>query len=154
MAKARKEIDKEAMYQKIMPSAMRDAKLEMESGSTGAKKAPTRRPPQPKPRIAPESVAAQEPERTQVAEPAPIINIMETLLAQKIDFAIEKFHCCTCDQCRRDITAIALNKLQPKYVVADETNLALATADKETNTQVTTALVQAILKVKSNPNHS
>ncbi|MEG1942833.1 MAG: late competence development ComFB family protein, partial [Angelakisella sp.] len=127
MAKARKEIDKDSMYQKIMPSAMRSVQPSAAEDTEAApqKKAPprttTRKAP-PKSAPAPAPIAAEAP--APIPAPAPIqapapaaadskpniVNIMELLIDDKIDLAMEKFHCCTCDRCRQDITAMALNK--------------------------------------------
>lgn len=185
MAKARKEIDKDSMYQKIMPSAMRSVQpvedgSEAEAAPAPAKKAPARSTPRkapaktaPVPAEVPEDTAtaeAEAPARTPATAAAPpasrkpaaapvpeakpnIVNIMELLIDEKMDLAMEKFHCCGCDRCRQDIAAMALNKLHPKYIVAEPEQLDAGMADKESNTQVTTALVQAILKVKANPKH-
>jgi len=173
MAKARKEIDKDSMYQKIMPSAMRSVAAPAEETDipiatpikkTPAKAAPRKAAAKVSVPIAEEDEAlpVQQPvaapprkpaaPSVEVARPA-IINIMERLINDKIDIAIEKFRCCTCEKCRQDITAMALNKLHPKYIVAEPELLAEGLEDKEANTQVTTALVQAILKVKANPKH-
>lgn len=183
MAKARKEIDKDSMYQKIMPSAMRSASTadDVEPAAPPAKKTSTRSTPRktaPKtppvsaalpedieevateaeaPPAPPKKTAAPSP-RKAAAPPAPdtkpnIVNVMELLIDTKMAPAMEKFHCCTCDKCRQDIAAMALNKLHPKYIVAEPEPLTAAMEDKESNMQVTTALVQAILKVKANPKH-
>lgn len=180
MAKARKEIDKESMYQKIMPSSIRTAAAEEETSPAAApKKAPAPRAkkptaaaaPRPRPRPAALPDEDELPEETAprgsmptasipAPQPAPaaatqatVINIMERLIEDKIGNAMEKFKCCTCPICRLDVAAFALNKLHPKYIVNEPELLEDALADKESNTQVTTALVQAILKIKSNPNH-
>lgn len=187
MAKARRDIDKESMYQKIMPSSLRDAaeeaapaaapQKEKKPAAPRARKAPhpvtiSSRPAAPAPvtRLLEEqenTTGATAAEAQQAASPkAPaasqssaaastsIVNIMERLIEVKIGPAMDKFHCCTCEHCRQDITAFALNKLTPRYLVQDPELIAEAMEDKEANTQVTTALVQAILKVKANPKHA
>lgn len=184
MAKARKEIDKESMYQKIMPSSIRAtqaAETEPEVKPRAPKKPAAPRPPRKAPAAGARTTAKAVPPLSMVDETEPedysvaeavastrkaahqtppaapedsaIVNVMELLIDDKLDAAIEKFHCCNCARCRQDIAAFALNKLNPKYIVSEPDALALAMADKEYNTQVTTALVQAILKIKANPNH-
>lgn len=44
-------------------------------------------------------------------------NIMEMLVEEEFDRAKHSLDCCTCDECRNDIIAFALNQLPPKYVV-------------------------------------
>jgi competence protein ComFB len=58
---------------------------------------------------------------------------------------------CACQRCKDDIAAIALNYLPPHYVV-DATNL----PDREVGSpwvMVETAVVEAIDRVRENPNH-
>lgn len=44
-------------------------------------------------------------------------NAMEALVEDTFDKIQDKLDCCTCEQCRNDIIAYALNQLPPKYVV-------------------------------------
>ncbi len=47
-------------------------------------------------------------------------NLIEDVVSQTID-DIKKYHdFCTCQQCRLDISAIALNKIPPRYVVSSK----------------------------------
>lgn len=88
------------------------------------------------------------------SQPKPMpVNVMELLIENKIEEAMSKFRCCNCATCRQDITAYALNKLTPRYIVQDAALVTQALQDPELNSQVTTALVQAILKIKANPKH-
>lgn len=81
-----------------------------------------------------------------------LVNIMELLVNERIDAALEKFRCCTCDKCKKDVTAITLNKLVPCYIVSsDETKR--TDAESKFAGQVATGLVQAILTVKARPTH-
>lgn len=43
-------------------------------------------------------------------------NIMEDLVLEEFDNAAQTLGCCTCEDCRNDIIAYALNQLPPKYV--------------------------------------
>lgn len=43
-------------------------------------------------------------------------NIMEDLVLEEFDRAALTLNCCTCEDCRNDIIAYALNQLPPKYV--------------------------------------
>ncbi|MEG2501157.1 MAG: late competence development ComFB family protein, partial [Oscillospiraceae bacterium] len=80
------------------------------------------------------------------------VNIMEILLESRLDAAMDKFRCCNCDKCRKDIIAITLNKLPPYYITTQDPEK-MADAESKYAGQVATALVQAILIVKSHPSH-
>ena len=55
---------------------------------------------------------------------------------------------------KKDIAAIALNRLAPKYVVIGEDDAkARREAEEKYSSEVTAALVQAILLVKKEPRH-
>lgn len=43
-------------------------------------------------------------------------NIMEDLVKEEYESAAASLNCCTCEDCRNDIIAYALNQLPPKYV--------------------------------------
>ena len=45
-------------------------------------------------------------------------NIMEDLVEEEFARAAETLGCCTCEDCRQDIIAYALNQLPPKYVAS------------------------------------
>lgn len=47
-------------------------------------------------------------------------NAMETLVEEAFDKISDKLDCCTCELCRNDIIAYALNQLKPKYVVTEQ----------------------------------
>lgn len=79
-------------------------------------------------------------------------NLMEDLVAARLEEAMMKFKCCMCEKCRKDITALALNHLKPFYVI-EEDPAARILNERERAAEVATALVRAILTVKSNPSH-
>ncbi len=81
-----------------------------------------------------------------------VINLMENLVAERLDAAFEKFNCCRCDKCKKDVAALALNYLQPKYVVADADELAALLQECSTK-EVSAALIKAILQIKNHPMH-
>ncbi|ABB13730.1 late competence development ComFB family protein [Carboxydothermus hydrogenoformans] len=62
---------------------------------------------------------------------------------------------CKCERCLLDIKAIALNQLPPKYVVTDkgEVITRLNFTKIADRTEVLTAVLRAIDKVKKNPSH-
>ena len=148
MPRTRKEIDKEAMFNKIMPSA----KLPL-SESSARTPAPARETSSQISGIgAKKSVLDPNKEvRLTETDSSSLVNLMEQMVATKLDDAITKFHCCKCDKCKKDVAAIALNKLKPRYVVAEK--VAALSHERQASTEVMTAIVQAILVVKGSPRH-
>ncbi|MTI70105.1 MAG: competence protein ComFB [Firmicutes bacterium] len=63
---------------------------------------------------------------------------------------------CTCEKCKDDIKAIALNKLKPHYVVTKEGESYAKINDMslQFKTDVMQALMEAANIVKENPKHS
>jgi len=47
-------------------------------------------------------------------------NLMEMVVSQSIDDIKKYYEFCNCPQCRLDISAIALNKISPRYVVSSK----------------------------------
>ncbi len=167
MAKSRTEIDKEMMYRKIMPTAAKKtsdggpegtpgalATAQMPDGSAESKAAsgvaasPTA------------SVMAKAIRRTSVAIPFKeeqemiLVNLMEELVAARLDTTLDRFNCCKCNKCKKDIAALALNRLKPRYVVMREDDEERRKeASEQYGSEVTSALVQAIMVVKKEPRH-
>lgn len=105
-----------------------------------------------------ESEKSEKAEKAEKSEPKPasnqpvMVNIHEKMVLEKVDAAISKFKCCSCYLCRQDIVTTALNSLKPKYIVAVEDDLPTI-LKKENYSEVTSAIMKAILHVKSNPRH-
>ncbi len=82
-------------------------------------------------------------------------NYMEDIVSQKIDSLLKILNICSCDKCRLDIMAIALNDLPSKYVVSEKG--ALYTKIRELESQfevdVETAIIKAALFVSKSPKH-
>lgn len=143
MAKSRTEIDKESMYRKIMPSAARIGKntANVNPESTGGV-APTP--------ITGKSAGLQLPESQDMV----LVNLMEELVLSRLDSTLMRFNCCKCNKCKKDIAALTLNKLEPRYVVIKRGDRAKQEqAEAEYGSAVTGALVQAIMLVKKEPRH-
>mgnify|MGYP003782426809 CR=1 FL=1 len=85
--------------------------------------------------------------------PLVLVNIMEDLVAQRLDDVMEKFRCCRCKRCRMDVTAMALNRLEPKYVAYDRHQLK-DLLNRQDGAQVVTALIHATIAVKAKPRHN
>lgn len=84
------------------------------------------------------------------------VNILEKMVWDCMDDILKrKPEACTCDKCRTDIAAYALNQLKPRYVVTDKGET-LARTESLTNdfkVTLTIALAEAIEIVSSNPRH-
>lgn len=162
MAKNKSEIDKEMMYRKIMPTAARPLQA---SPSYTENKADL---PHNTESLVPSTLVSGMPAVTQSvikksaasgikireSQNMILVNIMEELVISKLDSTLLRFNCCKCNKCKKDIAAIALNRLTPKYIVMKE-NDAQKRKDVEEkySSDVTGALVQAILAVKKEPRH-
>lgn len=140
------------MYKKLMPSALRTVREQEaeearpESGSPAyvppASPAPVQKTPEPR------RVAVPSLDNRRMA----VVNTMESRVLDKLDEVLERFSCCRCDRCKKDIVALALNKLPPQYMVLAEGQPEPDT-DPQTNAQVVTAMIQAVIKVRANPRH-
>lgn len=164
----KKELSKELMYKKIMPSAAKadaaeilpaetEESVDAPSPSvTAAQNLPAAQIPADSTHPIRATAAGPIPAGTKPArEPASshvIVNLMEHLVNQRIDDVISKFNCCNCPRCRKDAIALALNKLPPKYVVAVHDQLIDYTQQRAV-AEILTALIQAVLTVRSNPRH-
>lgn len=148
-----KGFDKEYIFNLIMPTSQEPVEEEPEEA-----------PEQPEPEApeeAPDSLAALREQINRPISPVTqlrpakslvLVNLAEQLVADRLDAVFEKFKCCRCDKCRHDVAAIALNAIQPQYVVAtpEEIPALLEAADAR---EISGALVKAILQVKSSPKH-
>ena len=154
MARTKKEIDKELMYKKLMPSALRSVKALAEEPAPesaapveqvlygqGVSPAPHKKP-------AGREVSVPALDNKQMV----VTNVMESAVLGKLDSVLERFTCCRCDRCKKDIVALALNKLPPKYMVLPG-NLPPPDLDPQMNAQVVTAMIQAVLRVRQSPRH-
>ncbi len=81
-----------------------------------------------------------------------LLNLGEQLVADRLDTVFDKFNCCRCDKCRRDVAALALNSLTPQYVVAAPEEIP-ALLEKADTREIAGALVKAIIQVKNDPKH-
>lgn len=80
------------------------------------------------------------------------INVMETLVLRHLDAAIKRFNVCSCDRCRCDVAAYALNHLPPRYTMGTYEKLAQFERDIPLSA-VTDALIKAVIQVRSKPRH-
>lgn len=145
------------MYRKIMPSGLGEIRAE-----EGLDNEPPPEAGNVQPTFAPAAVPSipgfKAPEPHRVAVPAmensrmDVVNLMEVTVLEKLDELIKRFSCCQCDRCKKDIVALALDKLPPKYVVLSE-GQAVPEVDAQTNAQIISAMIQAVLQVRAHPRH-
>lgn len=50
-------------------------------------------------------------------------NYMEVLVEKYLDSALAEWDICKCDKCKKDITALSLNKLPPMYTATEAGNV-------------------------------
>ncbi len=81
-----------------------------------------------------------------------LTNIIEKIVMSKIDRALEKFKICKCYFCKQQIIARTLNELMPKYVLLKEDEIDEFVAHED-DTEVVSMLVKTIINVKANPIH-
>ncbi len=82
-----------------------------------------------------------------------LVNIVEELVKDSVNCLIESFDMCSCEVCRMNACALALNELPPKYVTTTRGVLfALITAKGGTyQTAVDVEVAKALEKVKIHP---
>lgn len=82
-------------------------------------------------------------------------NLMEDLLEERLDEMYPALGCCTCQTCRDDILAFALNRLPSMYVVchAGEVYSKLYVLKQQHEADIVTALALAAKMVAQNPRH-
>lgn len=155
MAKTRAEIDKDMMYRKIMPTAVKKSvEIQKEGGTDPEYSVPI------SPAVPTAETMARAIRRPAITFPAKeeshmvLVNLMEDLVFSKLEGTLNRFNCCKCDKCKKDIAALALNRLNPHYVVMQEDDaIRREREEQQYASEVTGALVQAILVVKKQPRH-
>jgi len=82
-----------------------------------------------------------------------LYNMTEKLVLEKLDVVLDSMTCCKCDRCKMDIIAMALNNLEPQYVVKTKGMIEDKEAHKELSQKVTSAVFKAVLTVRKKPRH-
>ena len=117
-----KGFDKEYIFNLIMPSA---SEPETEAEETEPEPSPQPKA-EPEPEEAPDSLSLLREQLNRPVSPVMqlrpgknlvLVNLAEQLVADRLEAVFEKFNCCRCDKCRHDVAALALNTVQPQYVV-------------------------------------
>lgn len=162
-SQAQKGIDKEYIFNLIMPTAAEEEE-ELEMLAEEEPVSPSAAPPEPlEDDPDPEVRDSLSLLREKLSQPLPavslrpaknlvVVNLVEQLVADRLDAAFDKFNCCRCDKCRRDVAALALNALPPQYVVAEPEDIPRLLREAPAK-EIPTALVKAILQIKNNPQH-
>ncbi|SHE33654.1 competence protein ComFB [Marinitoga hydrogenitolerans DSM 16785] len=87
-----------------------------------------------------------------------IFNVLEHLVEDITNemFSMPNVDMCVCDRCRADVIALALNHLNPKYVVTEKGRIfsELETYTFQMRAEVLTEVLKAMEKVKRKPSHS
>ena len=86
----------------------------------------------------------------------PIKNTMEEFVKQNIDDVLRMCpDCCTCEKCKEDIMALALNHLPPKYVSTHKGDLLarIAAMDPVDKAFIIQEIAKAIQIVRKMPRH-
>ena len=82
-------------------------------------------------------------------------NLMEDFVLQNLDRVMEAEGGCTCDACKADVAAFALNHLQPHYVATRQGRLMvkLQSYEMQSRADVVAAISEAAVMVAKNPRH-
>ena len=83
-------------------------------------------------------------------------NYMEDLVWGQLDGILKRHRAiCTCERCRYDIAALALNFLPPRYVVSDEgeTFTKVKALEQQFMIDIVSAITNAAIIVSKKPHH-
>lgn len=104
---------------------------------------------------------AEEPESVPESEPEPepdfvYLNVMETIVKDKIIYYMRQFDVCTCDRCVTDTIALTMNGLTPKYIVTSPAAVdpLIGFYTNKLISDITVEATKACITVKDNPRHS
>lgn len=92
---------------------------------------------------------------TKTSSGTQLVNVIFLLINEQLAAIMERFNCCTCDECAAAVTAETLARLEPVYVTvkrkndADQVNLTAANHRSE----VISAVTKAVITRKSTSNH-
>ncbi|NLG93649.1 MAG: late competence development ComFB family protein [Clostridiales bacterium] len=159
MAKTKKDIDKDLMYKMLMPSGSKTIKASLQEEQEVQQPSSEQTAQAAK---LPKEEEAPSPHRAMMrrelgiplmdTQQTVLVNTMEAVVLEKLEEALKRFQCCRCDRCKKDMVALALNRLSPHYMVLMEGQPA-PQLDAQTNAAVVTAVIKAVLAVRSHPRH-
>lgn len=84
-----------------------------------------------------------------------LINIMESIISEKLSEMLTNEDCCKCERCVEDMTALALNKLPSRYVSTRNGELfsKLNSKVRQNSVDINIAVAEAIECVSKKPSH-
>ncbi len=84
-----------------------------------------------------------------------IVNIMEQIIADKLELLLADSDCCKCDDCKQDMMAFALNQVKPKYVNSKTGELfgRIDSTKLQNSVDIDIAVAKAIAVIGSSPKH-
>ena len=99
--------------------------------------------------------AAEEPAADAGGPPIEYVNVMQVLVEEKTRKYMDMFGLCTCPRCTVDVEALALNNLQPKYVVMNrgEAVPRLSVYEGRYSAEITMQILRACQTVMGSPRH-
>lgn len=82
-------------------------------------------------------------------------NILEELILLKLEKTMDHFGICTCEICKDDVMAFALNNLQPRYAssTGGDVMIRFGMNSEQGQAELLTAISKGIERVKNNPRH-
>ncbi len=82
-------------------------------------------------------------------------NLMEELVDIQLDDYIKATGMCTCEQCKEDVRAYALNNLPPRYIVTTGGGIfsRVNATTNQAQANIGAAIMKGIRIVKVNPRH-
>ncbi len=112
-----------------------------------------------------EEARPAESSKGNTAEPGPepeedldfaYVNVMETLVQERVLEYMEQFGICTCPRCIADTSALALTQLPPKYVVVSKAAISplMNFYSKKYAGQITVEITKACIQVGDVPHHT
>ena len=84
-----------------------------------------------------------------------MVNVMEKLVDEKLDYYMNRFDVCGCSRCRADVKAYALTHMESKYVVMDKGGVSafLNFYSNKFSGEVMSHLAKACMRVNEEPRH-
>lgn len=85
-----------------------------------------------------------------------LVNVMESIVDEKIEQMLKEEDCCKCDRCLEDMKAMALNQLPAKYVSTHNGELfsKLDALMRQSSIDINVAVSYAIRVVSEHPAHN
>ncbi|MDE7400042.1 MAG: late competence development ComFB family protein [Oscillospiraceae bacterium] len=84
-----------------------------------------------------------------------LVNVMEKIVAEKLEIMLNEHDCCKCERCIEDMKAMALNRLPAKYASTHNGELfsKLDSTARQNSVDINVAVANAIDCVSARPSH-